>query len=89
MPCEMTGRHLERGQGAHIQGAQYCQRAIAERELCLPDRQQHVNHVGETIVQSVRKTGEHESALAGPSCHVSTGRWNDSQLLQPQLLSVR
>ena len=70
----MTGRHLQRGQRAHIQSAQHRQRAIAERELRLPDGQQHVDHVGETVVQCVGDPSQRQRALgAGLSRRVPAG----------------
>ena len=47
-----TGRRdLQRRHRGRIQSAQPRERAIAEPELRLPDRQQHVDHIAEAVVQ--------------------------------------
>jgi hypothetical protein len=78
MSSEMSRRYLERGQDANIEAAQGRERYIIERELCLPNRQQNVDHVGETVVQGVGEAGEQKSAPgSGPSRHLGTIRWDD------------
>jgi hypothetical protein len=58
---------LERGQNAHIKCPQCCERYIVKCELRLPDRKEDIDHVGETVVQCVGKTGQRE-------CPPGTGR---------------
>ena len=58
----MAGGDPQGSQAAHIEGAQDRQRAVAERELGLPDGQEHVDHVGEAVMQRMGEAGDREGA---------------------------
>ena len=55
---QQRGRDLEARHGAGKQAAQQAELRIAESELGLPDRQQHINEIGVAVVQCVRAAGD-------------------------------
>ena len=54
MPC----RNLQTRHGAGIEPAKNGEETVAQCEFGLPDRQQHVDRIGEAVVQGVIEPGE-------------------------------
>jgi hypothetical protein len=55
---------LHRGQRSGCKRAQQADGRIVETERGLPDREQHVDHIGEPVVQRVRAAGDREHIAA-------------------------
>ena len=55
---QQPGGNLEARHGAGEEAAQQAELRIAEPELRLPDRQQHVDEIGVAVVQRVRAAGD-------------------------------
>ena len=61
-PRHGSDRDLETRHHAGVERAQYADCRVAQNELCLPYRQQHVERIGEAIMQRVGAAGDPEGA---------------------------
>ena len=59
---ELGGRNLQTRHYAGVKRAQHADRGIAQGKLRLPQRQQHIERVGKTIMQRVSAAGDPEHA---------------------------
>jgi hypothetical protein len=64
----VTSRHLEGGETPDVETTQQCECAIAEGELRLPDWQEHVDEIGEAIVERVRGASAGETTDRRGGC---------------------
>ena len=68
---ERGGRHLQPGQRADVERAQQRQGDVAEAELRLPDREEHVDQVGVAVVERMVDPDHRERA---PGLRAAGGR---------------
>ena len=69
--CHASDRDLEPGHDGGVKRAQHADRRVAQGELHLPQRQQHIERIGKAVVQRVGAASDPENAcfaLSGFGC---------------------